>query len=125
MGYEGVKHGVDAKGHICRIAHCPIGIDAERIIQDSQEPGVAPKIKALRQLYLGKKIIIGRDKLDPTKGVLPKLQAFERFLELYPQWRGKVVLIQVTSPSPNDSHTLATKVSEMVDHINVSLYTLT
>lgn len=80
--------------------------------------GVTPKIAALRELYKGKKIIIGRDKLDPTKGVLPKLQAFERFLVEYPEWVGRVVLIQVTSPSQHDSATLATKVSEIVDSIN-------
>lgn len=115
---EGVKGGVDAKGWITRVSHCPIGIDSERIDQDRQAPGVKPKIDALRTLYAGRKIIIGRDKLDPTKGVLPKLQAFERFLADYPHWIGKVVLIQVTSPSPNDSPQLATKVSELVDHIN-------
>ena len=37
-------------------------------------PGVGPKIDALRRLYEGKKIIVGRDKLDPTKGVLPKVR---------------------------------------------------
>ena len=37
-------------------------------------PGVGPKIEALRRLYDGKKIIVGRDKLDPTKGVLPKVR---------------------------------------------------
>lgn len=39
----------------------------------------------------------------------------------YPEWIGKVVLIQVTSPSPTDSPALGTKVSELVDLINVSL----
>ena len=119
MGYEGTMRGVDAKGHLTRIAHCPIGIDAHRIDGDRRLPGVQPKVEALKKLYAGRKIIIGRDKLDPTKGVLPKLQAFERFLELFPQWIGKVVLIQVTSPSPNDSPSLATKISELIDHINV------
>lgn len=85
---------------------------------DSHAPGVAPKAESLRRLYPGKKIIVGRDKLDPTKGVLPKLRAFERFLSTYPEWAHKVVLIQVTSPSPGDSSQLATKVSELVDHIN-------
>lgn len=47
-----------------------------------------------------------------------QLRAFERFLHDYPQWQHKVVLIQVTSPSPGDSPALATKVSELVDQIN-------
>lgn len=47
-----------------------------------------------------------------------QLRAFERFLHDYPEWSQKVVLIQVTSPSPGDSPALATKVSELVDSIN-------
>lgn len=38
-------------------------------------PGVKPKMEALKKLYEGKKIIVGRDKLDPTKGVLPKVSS--------------------------------------------------
>ncbi|ORY55738.1 family 20 glycosyltransferase [Leucosporidium creatinivorum] len=120
MGYEAGSGGVDAKGSITRIAHCPIGIDVENVELDRASPGVQPKIEALRRLYDGRKIIVGRDKLDPTKGVLPKLRAFERFLHDYPEWAQKVVLIQVTSPSPGDSPALATKVSELVDQINGS-----
>ncbi|GAA6002877.1 uncharacterized protein JCM10292_001351 [Rhodotorula paludigena] len=117
-GYEARAGGVDVHGRIVHLAHCPIGIDVDNVEHDRQQPGVAPKIEALRRLYAGKKIIVGRDKLDPTKGVLPKLRAFERFLHDYPEWAHKVVLMQVTSPSPGDSPALATKVSELVDQIN-------
>ncbi|GAA5824424.1 hypothetical protein JCM11251_000417 [Rhodosporidiobolus azoricus] len=117
-GYEARAGGVDAHGHLTHLGHCPIGIDVDNVEHDRQSPGVLPKIEALRKMYAGKKIIVGRDKLDPTKGVLPKLRAFERFLHDYPQWANKVVLMQVTSPSPGDSPALATKVSELVDQIN-------
>ncbi|GAA5913724.1 uncharacterized protein JCM6883_000026 [Sporobolomyces salmoneus] len=118
MGYEARLGGVDAHGNITRIAHCPIGIDVDKVEKDRKNPGVELKISALRRLYAGKKIIVGRDKLDPTKGVLPKLRAYERFLHDYPEWAHRVVLMQVTSPSPGDSPALATKVSELVDQIN-------
>lgn len=51
------------------------------VLVSRTSPGVAPKIAALKKLYAGKKIIVGRDKLDPTKGVLPKvrLPLFYRF----------------------------------------------
>lgn len=117
-GYEARASGVDVKGRIVHLANCPIGIDVDNVEHDRQQPGVLPKVEALRRLYAGKKIIVGRDKLDPTKGVLPKLRAFERFLHDYPEWANKVVLMQVTSPSPGDSPALATKVSELVDQIN-------
>jgi len=50
--------------------------------------------------------------------------AFERFLELYPEWREKVVLIQVTSPTSveeeqeDSGNKIANKVSELVAKIN-------
>jgi trehalose 6-phosphate synthase/phosphatase len=86
----------------------------------SRSPGISPKAEALRGLYEGKKIIVGRDKLDVVKGVVQKLRAFEKFLHDYPQWIGKVVLIQVTSPttiSP-DTTKLERQVSELVARIN-------
>ena len=36
-------------------------------------PGIQPKLEALRNLYEGKKIIVGRDKLDVVKGVIQKV----------------------------------------------------
>jgi trehalose 6-phosphate synthase/phosphatase len=86
----------------------------------SQSPGIQPKLEALRALYEGKKLIVGRDKLDVVKGVVQKLRAFEKLLHDYPQWIGQVVLIQVTSPtaiSP-DTAKLERQVSELVARIN-------
>ena len=42
----------------------------------SKRPGIIPKLEALRTLYEGKKIIVGRDKLDVVKGVLQKVSFF-------------------------------------------------
>lgn len=36
-------------------------------------PGIKPKLDALLTLYEGKKIIVGRDKLDVVKGVIQKV----------------------------------------------------
>ncbi|CCM05832.1 uncharacterized protein FIBRA_08068 [Fibroporia radiculosa] len=94
------------------------GVDAERVAKDTLRPGIQPKLEALRALYEGKKIIVGRDKLDVVKGVVQKLRAFEKLLQDYPQWIGHVVLIQVTSPALSDSPKLERQVSELVAHIN-------
>lgn len=119
-GYEALEGGigVDAHGSITSIAYCPIGIDSDRINEERKSPAVPLKIEALRQLYKGKKIIVGRDKMDSTKGVLPKLEAFEALLSQYPEYVGNVVLIQVTTPTANDSPLVARKISRLVDHIN-------
>lgn len=119
-GYETTPkgRGIDVEGHVSAIGYCPVGIDAERVARDTLRPGIAPKLEALRTLYEGKKIIVGRDKLDVVKGVVQKLRAFEKLLQDYPEWVGKVVLIQVTSPALSDSPKLERQVSELVAHIN-------
>lgn len=89
-GYESAATGIDVKGALTTVMHCPVGIDAVRVERDTNRPGIAPKMEALRGLYQGKKIIVARDKLDVVKGILQKLQAFEKLLHDYPQWRGKV-----------------------------------
>ncbi|KAJ7021652.1 trehalose-6-phosphate phosphatase [Mycena alexandri] len=117
-GYESTPRGIDAEGHVAAVAHCPVGVDAERVGRDILRPGIQPKLAALRALYEGKKIIVGRDKLDVVKGVLQKLHAFQKLLQTYPEWVGNVVLIQVTSPALTDSPKLERQVSELVANIN-------
>ncbi|KZT69086.1 glycosyltransferase family 20 protein [Daedalea quercina L-15889] len=118
-GYEiTATGGIDVAGHVASIAYCPVGVDADRVAKDTLRPGIQPKLEALRTLYEGKKIIVGRDKLDVVKGVVQKLRAFEKLLHDYPQWIGNVVLIQVTSPALSDSPKLERQVSELVAHIN-------
>jgi trehalose 6-phosphate synthase/phosphatase len=82
----------------------------------SLRPGIAPKLATLRALYEGKKIIIARDKLDVVKGIVQKLKAFEILLRDYPHWRGKVVMIQVTSPSLTDAPKLERQVRSVFLH---------
>ncbi|RXW23930.1 hypothetical protein EST38_g1929 [Candolleomyces aberdarensis] len=117
-GYEANSRGIDVDGHVTAVMHCPVGIDAERVARDVQRPGIQPKLEALMNLYEGKKIIVGRDKLDVVKGVVQKLRAFEKLLQDYPEWIGNVVMIQVTSPALTDSPKLERLVSELVAHIN-------
>ncbi|KAI1296277.1 threalose-6-phosphate phosphatase [Mortierella claussenii] len=117
-GYESTPRGVDAMGSTVWVGTFPIGIDAERVERQRKVPGVLPKMDAIRKTYKGKRLIVGRDKLDLVKGVQQKLQAFEKFLNDYPEMHGQVVLIQVTSPPLVESPKLEAKIAELVAHIN-------
>ncbi|KAF9348931.1 threalose-6-phosphate phosphatase [Mortierella sp. AD094] len=117
-GYESTPRGVDASGSTVWVGTFPIGIDAARVETQRKAPGVLPKIEALRKTYKGKRIIVGRDKLDQVKGVQQKLHAFEKFLNDYPEMQGEVVLIQVTSPPLVENSKLEAKIAELVAHIN-------
>ncbi|KAJ3188543.1 threalose-6-phosphate phosphatase [Irineochytrium annulatum] len=124
LGLESTPKGVDYKGSLVSVGIFPIGIDVQRVQTRRKMPSVLEKLAAIRELYADKKIIIGRDKLDHIKGVQHKLNAFEKFLTLYPEWQNKVVLIQVTSPPQRESPKLESKVSELVSRINGSFGSL-
>lgn len=116
--------GVDAYGSRVEVGVFPIGIDVGKVEQIAWSKEVSEMHDALKQLYKDKHIIVGRDRLDSVRGVAQKLMAFERFLELYPEWREKVVLVQVTSPNTIDEpgeqpeNKVASRVNELVMRIN-------
>lgn len=70
-------------------------------------------------------IIVGRDKLDEIQGVKHKLTAFEHFLEKFPTWQGKVVLIQVALQTSELNEAAAGGVADAVARINARYATLT
>lgn len=46
--------------------------------------------------------MLGVDRLDMIKGIPQKLLAFEMFLEKNPEWREKVMLVQIAVPTRTD-----------------------
>lgn len=118
LGFESTKSGIDAHGARVAIEAFPIGIDVTRVEKELANPSTLSQMKAIREIYAGKKIIVGRDRLDEVRGVIQKLRVFEMFLDHYPEWRGKVVLIQVTSEAQHHAPKLEKKVADMITYIN-------
>ena len=82
------------------VARCfPIGIDVDSIHQMAHTPQAEAQIQRLAQRTLNRKQIIGVDRLDYTKGLPDRLRAFRRLLELYPDNRKRVTLMQVAPPT--------------------------
>ncbi|KAI5966260.1 TPS2 [Candida pseudojiufengensis] len=126
MGCEVTKNKVFAYGTTISVETLPIGIDTLKIEQDafSKTNGIDEKVEAIRNLYKGQKIIVGRDRLDKVRGVVQKLQAFQTFLEMYPEWREKVVLIQVSTPGFSHSANIEQRATELINSINSEFGTL-
>ena len=125
LGFDSLPEGVNANGAQIAVEVFPIGIDAEAVANSAYgNQSIKAKVQRIRQQYPGQKIIVGRDRLDTVRGVAQKLQAYEKFLERFPQWRGKVVLIQVTSPTSIEEekedagHKISNKISDLVSKIN-------
>ncbi|KAJ4381457.1 hypothetical protein N0V85_008658 [Neurospora sp. IMI 360204] len=124
LGFPSDTTGVEAYGARVEVGVFPIGIDAIKVAAAAWKESATAKYEGLKKMYPGKKLIVGRDKLDSVRGVAHKLMAFERFLELYPEWREQVVLIQVTSPTnieeekEDSENKISSRVNELVMKIN-------
>ena len=92
LGYTSTPDGVKTYGSHCAVGVFPIGIDVAKLESSASHPGIEEKMKAIKEMYAGKKIIVGRDRLDSVRGVMQKLRAFEAFLEMYEEWRERVSL---------------------------------
>ena len=128
LGLEGTPEGVEDAGSLTRVAAFPIGIDPERFAAALERPDVRANTAQLLNRYAGRKVMLGVDRLDVIKGIPQKLLAFEKFLEEHPEWRDKVLLVQIAVPSRTDVpeyRRLRSLVHEIVGRINGHYGTLT
>ncbi|KAJ6423519.1 hypothetical protein OIU84_024476 [Salix udensis] len=128
LGLEGTPEGVEDQGRLTRVAAFPIGIDSDRFIRALELPQVQEHIKELKERFAGRKVMLGVDRLDMIKGIPQKILAFEKFLEEYPSWCDKVVLLQIAVPTRTDVpeyQKLTSQVHEIVGRINGRFGTLT
>ncbi|WP_029519821.1 trehalose-6-phosphate synthase [Persephonella sp. IF05-L8] len=78
------------KGRTIKVGVFPISIDFEKY------NNLAKQVKPLDKK---RKLILGIDRLDYTKGLIHKLKAFKLFLEKYPELHCKVQLVQAVAPN--------------------------
>jgi trehalose 6-phosphate synthase len=98
-----------------RISVIPVGIDPDRFAEDATAGDGDDFGLGARQL------ILGVDRLDYSKGIPERLEAFARLLEKYPDWRGRVSFVQVSVPTRSDVPDygeLRTRVELLVGRIN-------
>ncbi|MFA5099763.1 MAG: trehalose-6-phosphate synthase [Candidatus Omnitrophota bacterium] len=81
------------------------------------------KMERLRQEFNLKDMIVGVgvDRIDYTKGLVERILAIDRFFEKYPRYRGKVVFVQLASPSRTHIkryHDLISEIDELVEKTN-------
>jgi trehalose 6-phosphate synthase/phosphatase len=77
----------------------PIGIDYMKFREACIDETVVGISTALEEKFIGQKIIFSVDRLDYTKGLNYRLDGFESFLNVHPEWREKVVFILNVIPS--------------------------
>ncbi|MBX6317129.1 alpha,alpha-trehalose-phosphate synthase (UDP-forming) [Pigmentiphaga sp.] len=85
-----------------RVGHYPIGILPDEIQNKSKARSRSKLVTTLKQGLQERKLIISVDRLDYSKGLVERFNAFERLLETYPSHCGRVSFLQIAPPSRSD-----------------------
>lgn len=82
----------------------PIGIDVEafRKLAAASVRSATTPLKTTRQSLGERKLVVGVDRLDYSKGIVQRLEAFGQFLRSHPEQRGRVGMLQIAPPSRSD-----------------------
>lgn len=98
LGVQTMTTAIATNNRTIRMGANPVGINVKYIRQLMQQAPLLEKIAAMRKQLGDKKVILSVERLDYVKGPLEKVLAFEDFLKNYPEFHGKVQLLQICTP---------------------------
>jgi len=115
------KNTFQTAGRAVRIGVFPIGIETQEFNQLAARSVRTAVVENVLASLAGRAMVIGVDRLDYSKGLAQRLDAFDRFLAVYPDWRGKVTYLQITPKSREEIveyAEMARTISEAAGRIN-------
>ena len=122
LGAQREPGGIVFRGRRVRAGAFPISIDVERFAEATRKPSVIERAEELRRsLGGGRKLVLGVDRLDYTKGIDLRLEAFREWLERPSSSIRTAALVQVAVPSREQIpgyQELRRRVEELVGRIN-------
>ena len=130
MGHETIFNRIRLETRVVKVDAFPMGIDYDKFHNAAlqhQQRALKDKSKLQREIekyFLmspDRKLIISIDRLDYSKGISKRLEAFEYFLENYPEFREKITLILLAVPSRTNVEQyqiMKSEVDELVGRIN-------
>jgi trehalose 6-phosphate synthase len=117
------RSSVTLAGHETLVRPYPISIAWPPKALESQPPIEACRATVRERLGLSDeaRIAVGIERFDYTKGIVDRLHSIDLMLELYPQWKGRFVFVQVAAPTRSKLAAYATLQDEAIalaDEIN-------
>lgn len=106
----------------------PIGIDYDKFHDQVSAQVTRRYSEKILEGLDGKKLMISIDRLDYSKGIVQRLEAFTMFLKRYPEFRSKLIFYQLIVPSRDkvwQYDQLKQEIDKMVSNINAEYGTLT
>jgi trehalose 6-phosphate synthase/phosphatase len=120
-GLEHTMGEVNVQNRTVKVDAFPMGIDYARYAGAIDDPQVKAEADEIRRMIGDRRIILSIDRLDYTKGILERLEAFDQLLTKHPEYKGNVALIIVAVPSRagiEDYRLLRDGVERLVSRIN-------
>src|SRR3954469_21382694 len=93
---------VDIDGRSVGIGAYPIGIDVDSVVGEAAATHHQDTVQRMAVSLMGRKLIVGVDRLDYTKGLTERFLAYEQFLETFPENQNQVTFLQIAPPSRSD-----------------------
>jgi trehalose 6-phosphate synthase/phosphatase len=130
LGYDININEISLPRRVVKVDNFPMGIDYDKFHNaalESQKRSVREKSEVRTELeryyllYPETKFILSIDRLDYTKGLINRLEAFEYFLREYPEYRDNVTLVLLAVPSRigvDQYQQMKSEVDEIVGRIN-------
>lgn len=92
-------HVFSANGRTTRLGTFPVGVQTEELNEWAGKATQSPLGRRMHGSLEGRLMIIGVDRLDYSKGIVQRMEAYERFLVAQPEWHNKVTYLQITPKS--------------------------
>jgi len=118
---EGSVITVDMGNRKFRLGAFPISIDYNQFSDLAKQPDVAQKSFEIKEALRHRKIILGVDRLDYTKGIPERIRSIQTLLRRFPALRGKVNFVQIAVPSReevDEYKDLRTEIEQLVGRVN-------
>uniref|UniRef100_A0A1D1YP89 alpha,alpha-trehalose-phosphate synthase (UDP-forming) n=1 Tax=Anthurium amnicola TaxID=1678845 RepID=A0A1D1YP89_9ARAE len=94
-GYVGLEY----YGRTVSIKILPVGIHMGQLQSVLNFPETETTVAELKDQFKDRIVLLGVDDMDIFKGISLKLLAMEQLLLQHPDWRGKVILVQIANPA--------------------------
>ncbi len=104
-----------------RIGNFPISIDFDEFSQKAAETEVEERLNEIKAYYGTQHLVLGIDRLDYSKGIPERLMAFRKALEMYPDLRKNISLVQIVVPSRvniPEYNDLKNEIERLISEIN-------
>ncbi|HEX5779449.1 MAG TPA: trehalose-6-phosphate synthase [Xanthobacteraceae bacterium] len=88
-----------AGGRSVTLGHFPVGVDIDEMQNWAARGRDSPLVQRIVDSLGNRAMLIGVDRLDYSKGIMPRMEAFEQFLVAHPDWRGRTTFLQIAPRS--------------------------